>query len=324
MGPNFDSPFDCPMLEKEVHWEARAIIAGCPIVRDDSLHLIYYGEDETAGMLRHKQGTYGVLRMGHAQGTTPTSFVKDSLPVLYPDNDAMAKYEHPRGVEIPRLVEGPDDTYYLYYNGYDGKKARLMVASSKDLRNWTKHGLALHDSEDKPLVDLWSKSGAVVTKLQDDKLMAAKINGRYWMYWGERPIQIATSSDLIKWTLLVEDGEPVSALSARPEGPDRDVTEPGVAVQTEDGIVLIYNNFMFGENVEVITSGLYQALFDANDPTNCIARGDAPFLVADREFELFGAVNNVVFCTGIAYFQGKWHLYFNGGDWVLCHAVALD
>ena len=322
LGPNFATPFRCPMLNKEVHWEARAVIAGCPVVRNDSIHLIYYGEDNSTGLRRHQQGTYGVLRIGYAEGISPTEFIRDSLPVVYPDNDRLAKYEHPRGCEIPRLVEGPDGTYYLYYNGYDGEKARLLVATSRDLRHWTKHGLALHDQEGTPLVDLWSKSGAVVTTLQDGRLIADRINGRYWMYWGERPVQIATSDDLIKWTLLTEKGKPVSAISARPQGPDRDVTEPGVAVRTEDGIVLIYNNFMFGDKGEVITSGLYQALFEADDPTKCIGRSDAPFLIADREFERYGCVNNVVFCTGIMYYQDQWHLYFNGGDWVLCHAIA--
>lgn len=31
---------------------------------------------------------------------------------------------------------------------------------------------------------VWSKSGSIVCDLIGDRLVASKINGKYWMYWG--------------------------------------------------------------------------------------------------------------------------------------------
>jgi predicted GH43/DUF377 family glycosyl hydrolase len=30
----------------------------------------------------------------------------------------------------------------------------------------------------------------------------------------------------------------------------------------------------------------------------------------------------VIYCTGLAYFAGKWWLYYNGADWVVSVATA--
>ena len=92
------------------------------------------------------------------------------------------------------------------------------------------------------------KSCGIVTRFDKKKgrLIAAKINGKYWMYWGGRTIRLATSDDLIHWT-PVEDaaGKPVVLLDTRAASlrfhPCRDGPPP---VITKDGIVIIYN----GEN----------------------------------------------------------------------------
>ena len=43
------------------------------------------------------------------------------------------------GVEDPRVTE-VDGTYYLTYSGWDRQTALLCLATSTDLRTWTKHG----------------------------------------------------------------------------------------------------------------------------------------------------------------------------------------
>ena len=37
------------------------------------------------------------------------------------------------------------------------------------------------------------------------RLVAARINGQYYMYWGENSIYAATSEDLLSWTPLLAD-----------------------------------------------------------------------------------------------------------------------
>lgn len=45
----------------------------------------------------------------------------------------------------------------------------------------------------------WAKSASMVTKFEKGKQVLAKINGKYWMYWGEKFINLAWSENLVDW-----------------------------------------------------------------------------------------------------------------------------
>ena len=87
---------------------------------------------------------------------------------------------------------------HLTYTAYDGDKARLMIATSADLYHWAKQGHAFTTAYNK-YVTGWSKSGSIVCRWENGKAIAAKINGKYWMYWGDTNIFLASSDDLIHW-----------------------------------------------------------------------------------------------------------------------------
>src|SRR5436190_1786088 len=125
-------------------------------------------------------------------------------PILIPDS--KKKYEGEGGCEDPRIVEDQNGSYYLTYTGYNGDKARLMIASSKDLYHWTKYGHAFANAYQGKYINEWSKSGSIVCKYENGKAIAIKINGKYWMYWGDTDIFLASSDDLIQWT-PVENNE---------------------------------------------------------------------------------------------------------------------
>lgn len=55
--------------------------------------------------------------------------------------------------------------------------------------------------------DEFSKSASIVTKLVDGKQVIAKIDGKYWMYWGEKFVNVATSTDLINWEPMLDKKE---------------------------------------------------------------------------------------------------------------------
>ncbi len=110
---------------------------------------------------------------------------------------------------------------------------------------------------------------------------------------------------------------------------DSGLVEGGVAILTEKGIVHLYNagdaDSPAAEHWQKTSRVYYsvgQALHDANDPMRLLDRSDNAFLVPDREYEVLGAVPNVVYCTGIAYFKGQWWLYYNGADWIVSVATA--
>lgn len=326
LGPNFDSKFYCPIKGDEVRWESRAIIGGAVVVKNDQICMIYQGEDDSRGYHLHTHGSPGIMRLGLAVSPVGTDFIRRN-PILYPQHDLYIDREKGGGCEIPRLVESPEGGYVLMYDGWNQSVARLMVATSRDLINWKKEGSPFSKYHGDKYANVWSKSAAIVTELKNGKLVAAKIDGKYWMYWGEEGLYIATSDNLLDWKMMENpDGSLKTLLPKRMGKFDDRTIEGGYAIKTEKGIIVLYNTFRFrqkGETGEpVLASGLGQALVDLNDPTKLLDRSEIPFLKPDREYEIQGAVNNVVFMTGFAYFKGKFFLYHNGGDRVLCVATC--
>ena len=145
-------------------------------------------------------------RLGYSTSKDGLKCDRFDEPVFFPSEDANKKWEWPGGTEDPRIVEGPN-FFVMTYTAYDGITARLSVATSTDLKNWTKHGLAFAKAQNGKFIDTWSKSGSIVTQLQYGKIVAKMINNKYWMYWGESNIFMATSTNLIDWEPLEHENK---------------------------------------------------------------------------------------------------------------------
>ena len=305
--PSSDLVFNCPLTKTAVRWEKRNVLNPSAVVKDGKVFLIYRAQD-----------TAGTSRLGLAISDDGLHFVKQPTPVLFPDNDAMQKYEGRGGVEDPRIVQSEDSTYFLTYTAYDGKTARLCLASSRDLRHWTKLGLVLNDEKNK---NTWSKSGAIVAKLIGDKMVATKIQGKYWMYFGDTDLFIANSDDLIHWKVLEneENKKPISVLQPRAGYFDSRLVEPGpYALLTEKGILLIYNssnaaNFN-DSTLPKFTYSAGQALFDSGKPFKLLHRTENNFIHPEKSYEQTGEVNQVCFVEGLVFFKQKWFLYYGTAD----------
>jgi predicted GH43/DUF377 family glycosyl hydrolase len=329
------SSFIDPIWQKRIAWEQKDVFNPAIAVKDDKVYMLYRAQD-TVGL------PGGTSRIGIAESSDGLHFTRAGGPVLYPGNDAFKKYEWQGGCEDPRLVEDAGGTYYMTYTAYDGKTARLMVASSRDLRNWTKHGPAFAGAHQGKYIDKWSKSGSIVSKYENGKIIAQKINGKYWMYWGDVFIYAAISDDLVYWTPVeMKPGESPSTtlknealnmpdlkivVPTRNGKFDSDLVEPGPpAMLTKDGIVLIYNSRnlkAIGDTV--LPDGTYaagQVLIDKNDPTKLLKRLDKHFMSPDKPYEITGQVNNVCFLEGLAQFKGKWFMYYGTADSRIAVAV---
>jgi predicted GH43/DUF377 family glycosyl hydrolase len=310
-----NSKFVCPILQHEVMWDEKDVFNPAAVVRNGKVYMIFRAEDII--------GKYaGTSRLGLAISEDGLHFSKEPAPVFYPDNDSMKIYEWEGGVEDPRIVESPDGRYIMTYTSYDGALARLCLASSNDLRNWTKHGLVLKGS----YRDSWSKSGAIVAKQSGDKMVAEKVNGKFWMYFGDTDLFMATSEDLISWTPLEENGKLKSVLAPRAGYFDSRLVESGpYALVTDAGILLLYN----GMNLDTggdpkLSAGAYcagQALFDKNDPAILVNRLEEHFMMPDKPYEIEGQVNQVCFIEGMVPFNGKWFLYYGTADSRIAVAV---
>lgn len=311
-----ENTFTCPILQQRIKWENKDVFNPAAVVRNGKVHLLFRAED-TLGRFN------GTSRIGLAVSEDGFHFEKEPSPVFYPDNDSMKIYEWEGGVEDPRVVENEAGQYFLTYTSYDGKTARLCLAVSNDLRQWKKLGTVLQGK----YKNSWSKSGAIVAKRVGAKIIAQKINDKYWMYFGDTNLFLAWSDDLIHWIAVEESGNLKPVLLPREKMFDSRLVESGpYALVTEKGILLIYN----GMNLDVggdpnLPAGAYcggQALFDLKDPSKVINRLDQYFIKPDRLYEINGQVNQVCFLEGMVYFNEKWFLYYGTADSKIAVAIA--
>jgi beta-1,2-mannosidase len=307
--------FTCPVLNQPVKWDEKDVFNPAAVVREGKVFMVFRAEDTI--------GKYaGTSRLGLAVSSDGLHFIKMQAPVFYPGNDSMKIYEWEGGVEDPRIVENEEGTYIMTYTAYDGKLARLCLASSKDLTTWTKHGLVLKGK----YTDTWSKSGAIVAKQNGERIVAEKVNGKYWMYFGDTDLFMASSDDLIHWEPVEENGQLKSVLKPRPLYFDSRLVESGpYALVTEKGILLLYNGMNLDEGGDTaLAKGAYcagQALFDLTDPTKLIGRLEKNFLMPDQPYEIEGQINQVCFIEGLVPFKGKWFLYYGTADSRIAVAV---
>jgi predicted GH43/DUF377 family glycosyl hydrolase len=312
--PETNQTFVCPIKKEKINWEEQNVLNPSAIVKDGKVYLIYRAQDKKR-----------TSRIGLAISEDGLHFKKQPEPIFYPDNDSMKQYEWQGGVEDPRIIESQDGTYIMTYTAYDGKTARLCLASSKDLKKWVKHGLVLSGEKYK---DYWSKSGAIVGKLVGNKLIATKIKNKYWMYFGDTDLYIATSDDLIHWEVAEneENKKMIAVLHPRAGYFDSRLVEPGpYALLKDDGILLIYNGSNAANyndtQLPKFTYAAGQALFDKENPFKLLNRLNDNFIHPDKPYEKEGEVNEVCFVEGLVFFKNKWFLYYGTADSKIAVAV---
>ncbi len=318
IGPRPESTFTDPVSGKSVHWEALHTFNPAAIVRDGQIVLLYRAEDDSGTMAIGGHTS----RLGMAVSADGIHFQRYPEPVFYPARDLQVGRESPGGVEDPRLVESPDGRYILTYTQWSrtAHTYTIGIATSTDLRHWTKFGPIFGVSG--KYAHLNDKSAGIITRVQGGRLLAARIHGRYWMYWGEGEIHLASSRDLVHWhPLESNDGHPKILLRRRPGKGDSGFPETGPpAVLTSHGIVLLYNgiNARDATRDPAIGEGTYsvqEALFSSKHPDRLMARTDTPVLQPTLAWEEHGQyTEGTTFAEGLVLFHGYWYLYFGAAD----------
>jgi len=323
--PNTASTFQDPIAKKPVQWEALHTFNPAAVVRHGKIHVLYRAEDNSGAM---EIGGH-TSRLGMAESEDGIHFKRSGEPVFYPAEDDQKSREWPGGVEDPRIVEREDGTYVLTYTQWNRKTYSVGIASSRDLKHWTKHGPAFLTASGGKYADLMYKSAGIVTQLKDGRLVAAKINGRYWMYWGEGSIRLATSEDAIHWSPVEgTDGKPVELLRPRPGHFDSTFPETGPPpILTSAGIVVLYD----GKNAEeggdpALGPSAYaagEALFEASNPAHLLQQTDKPVLKPELPYEKTGQyAAGTTFAEGLVHFHDKWFLYYGCADSLVAVATA--
>lgn len=316
--PNPSNQFDCPMQDKKIGWEESDVFNPAATVKDGKIYVLYRAEDNSATGIGKRTS-----RIGLAESEDGIHMKRRKTPVMYPDKDNMKEYEWEGGCEDPRVTMTEDGLFVMAYTSWNRKVARLCIATSHDLVKWEKHGPAFAKAYNGRFKDIFCKSGSMVTTIKDGKQVLTKIDGKYFMYWGEHAVYAATSDDLVNWTpILDEKNELATVIKPRPQYFDSALTECGPpAILTDKGIVLLYN----GKNQtndskrdKRFTAGAYcagQILTDPKEPMKVLQRLDVPFFRPMASFEKSGQyVDGTVFIEGLVFFKNKWYLYYGCAD----------
>ena len=316
--PNPSNQFDCPMQDKKIGWDESDVFNPAATVKDGKIYVLYRAEDNSATGIGKRTS-----RIGLAESEDGIHMKRRKTPVMYPDKDNMKEYEWEGGCEDPRVTMTEDGLYVMAYTSWNRKVARLCIATSHDLVKWEKHGPAFAKAYNGRFKDIFCKSGSMVTTIKDGKQVLTKIDGKYFMYWGEHAVYAATSDDLVNWTpILDEKNELATVIKPRPQYFDSALTECGPpAILTDKGIVLLYN----GKNQtndskrdKRFTAGAYcagQILTDPKEPMKVLQRLDVPFFRPMASFEKSGQyVDGTVFIEGLVFFKNKWYLYYGCAD----------
>jgi predicted GH43/DUF377 family glycosyl hydrolase len=335
--PNPNSVFKCPVRKSSVHWEDQAVLCAAAVVKDDKVYVLYRAEDSTLSQPAAGKYHWGTSRIGIATSDDGRHFKRYPEPVLYPADDEMKESEWPGGCQDPRVVETRDGTFVMTYTAWDGKFARLAVATSKDLFHWKKQGLAFRRQLDGRFSrNFWSKSGSIVCKREGNRFIAEKLNRKYWMYFNDSGIMLASSENLTEWQIVLDQhGEKPLIIAPMRKGArwfDQECTESGSqAFITKDGIFMIYNGMApqrpdLGLSGRIWSAG--QILFDLQDMTKVIGRTDRDFFHPEKDYEKQnitkggGGANNVTFVSNLVFFGGKWRFYYGCADSRVACAVS--
>lgn len=317
LSPNTTTEFDCPMSNSTLKWEESDTFNPGAIAKDGKIVVLYRAEDNSGQGIGKRTS-----RIGYAESKDGIKMKRRKTPVLFPDVN-FKDLEHPGGCEDPRVAMTEDGLYVMFYTAWNRKTARLAVATSRDLINWEKHGLAFGKAYGGRFENLFCKSASILTTIKNDKIVIEKMNGKYFMYWGEHAIHAATSDDLINWNPVLDEDNKLRVIAKPRNGHfDSLFTECGPpALLTDKGIVLLYNGKNGNHNGKGdpdYPSGAYcagQILFDAKDPFKVLDRLDKPFFYPEAPYEKSGQyVQGTVFIQGLAYLKGKLYLYYGCAD----------
>ena len=330
--PDPSLTFLCPVSKKNVRWQATNVYNPAFAEKDGVLHMFYRADDEP----RPFKDTWGnpmvTCRIGHATSTDGVHFACAPEPVLFPDEDEYKEYEWDGGCQDLHIAEAEDGKFYMNYTAWVGSRDHtrdapeknppfidvLMTASSEDLVHWKKHGPAFAD----PKVRNHTRSGVIVSRLKNGRLIAEKVNGKYVMYAAHNG-WMSVSDDLIHWE-PVPDGKGEQRCLFPHFGPspyaDASCEAGAAAILTERGIVYFFNAAASGNASSFWSQG--QALIDKTDLFTVIDVLKEPHLSPEFDWECKGHVPTpCLVCNGITHFGGKWTMYYGASDHLIGRAT---
>jgi predicted GH43/DUF377 family glycosyl hydrolase len=302
-------------------WEAGSVLNACVLRDDDSLIRMVYRA--TNDVRFGAPGGY-MSSVGYAESHDGIHFTRRAEPLIVPDQP----YENGKGCEDPRVTKVGDE-YFIYYTAVgeaDGKlKVRIALATTRDFRTVTKHGIVGPAGVD-------SKAAA---------LLPEPFTGQYIWYYTVNSDRPSSAIVHVRFNSLDDVKRPPAGHIARSLEhyddhavlvPTRDRTDKvhsrGVIrgpelgappIKTEAGWLLIYCPTNNEDHEEWHISA---ALLDLNEPWRVIAQAPAPLLRPETEAEVNGLIANITFPAGAIIMGDELYVYYGSGDQGVCLAIA--
>lgn len=285
-------------------WESQNTYNPAVIYRNNRFEMLYRGENSDTTLFKHYRSQIGYANS--KDGIKWNRYKKN--PVLKAEFD----YELPGGLEDPRLVE-LEGVYYVYYTAYAADKHSfwLCVATSTDMKNWTKHGPIWGDWNIKNI-----KNGAI---LMDPDNRPVMVDGKYVLYCsGDNTAHICYSTDLIHWT--IKDIE-----NTLPKGfyPWEFCIAMTNYEPTNQNIILFLGSRHNGGNGEETWNyALGQSLVKKDNLEKIVEIMEDPFMIPKEPYELKGFINYTLFFESLTLHNGEWYMYYGAADHQTCLAKA--
>jgi len=287
------------------HVSGGGVHAGAVVVVDGKFYLVYRGERD----LDRKPGY--ICDIGLATSEDGVHFTKDTehSPFFGKGEDSKYSFED---VSLVRFK----DTFYLFCNRWDWtrmddpKVSGAFLATSKDLRHWTKQGLVFPQAEE------IHRNPAILQNAQNE---AVKVNGKFVMYINNG--LIAYSDDLLHWT---------SKKVAHPW--------PG----GENCFALADGSEKYPNRILVFTGGNHsghfyaigEVLLDRSDPEKALEWVPRPVFCAEAKYpwedgkdarpphERISSFRDTTWFSALTRYKGLWWMYYAGGEVYMGLATA--
>ncbi len=289
-----------------------------------------------------RKGNYSTI--GYCKLDGPLTIIeRNKAPLLSPEFEIES-----HGVEDARIVK-IDDLYYLTYTAYDGINALGCLATSSDLKTFIRHGVItpqvtyeefnriaecnahLNEKYERYHIHNNIKNNPNKLMLLWDKnviFFPRKINNQFCFLHRIRPdIQVAMVNSLQEltpayWSDYFLHMNKHIALCPKYEHEISYIGGGCPPIETSEGWLLIYHGVH--DSVEGYVYNACAALLDLNDPCIELARLPYALFKPDFHWELQGEVNNVVFPTGTALFDGTLYIYYGAADKrIACASMSL-
>lgn len=326
-----------PLIKKEgvVLWptgngfESRSVLNPAIYQDGENLHLIYRAIAEDY-----------MSCLGYARLKGPLEVaLRWDKPFLYPE-----KREESKGIEDPRIVKIGDE-FLMTYVVHDGKHAITAYSTGSDIFDLKRGGVIspkiyykdlakifpyAHVKDEYYFFEAFYKqfSGKNVYVWHKDMVpFPEKINDEYVFLERVLPdMQLVAVGDLgamkdkyfwlhrffnFSENILLEPEQGFEA---------RHIGAGAPPIKTRLGWLLIYHACQEKNKGRTYSAGA--VILDYANPQKVLYRLPHPLFIPTEDYELTGTVNNVVFPTGTAQFNGRLYIYYGAADHLIAAASA--